>query len=213
MRNFNFLAKIPPYCTLNSIFLHLIFSIFYFYFMEDTNEHQKTTLSTLTQNLIIQLKKRGDKGIELSQACKLIDAQKRRLYDVVNVLQGVGLVEKYGKSRIKWCEKNTQAEEIEKSLEAEENELQRISDMLDQQLEDMFHSDAFKNHAWVTGSDVESLKSNPEAKLYALKGSNSLSISLDTLEDGTNQLHCHSDDCPIAWISIQNPHSQQNDDV
>ena len=172
--------------------------------MEEKGEQQKTSLAGLTQSLIVQLKSNAEPEIELSQACKLIDAPKRRLYDVVNVLQGAGLIERSGKSKIKWTDRNPQTDIVKNSLENKERELRQISKVLDEYLENMFHSEAFEKYAWVTTEDVQSLKSNPNAKLYALKGSNSLSISLDTLENGTNQLNCHSDDAPISWISIPN---------
>ena len=39
--------------------------------------------------------------------------QKRRIYDITNVLEGIGLIEKYKKNKIKW----TSLEEDQQKLE------------------------------------------------------------------------------------------------
>lgn len=40
--------------------------------------------------------------LDLNKASSLLDVQKRRIYDITNVLEGVGLLEKTSKNNIKW---------------------------------------------------------------------------------------------------------------
>jgi len=41
-------------------------------------------------------------AIDLSEVAAALDVQKRRIYDITNVLEGCGLIEKRGKNAIAW---------------------------------------------------------------------------------------------------------------
>ena len=43
--------------------------------------------------------------LDLNHATKILAVQKRRIYDITNVLEGVGLIKKKGKNQIKWTGK------------------------------------------------------------------------------------------------------------
>uniref|UniRef100_A0A1Q3F0S9 Putative transcription factor e2f/dimerization partner tdp n=1 Tax=Culex tarsalis TaxID=7177 RepID=A0A1Q3F0S9_CULTA len=61
------------------------------------------SLATMTVN-VVDLLKAAPKGIlNLGDATKILEVrQKRRIYDVTNVLEGIGLIEKHGKNSVKW---------------------------------------------------------------------------------------------------------------
>lgn len=61
------------------------------------------SLAMMTVN-VVDLLKKAPKGIlNLGEATKILEVrQKRRIYDVTNVLEGIGLIEKYGKNSVKW---------------------------------------------------------------------------------------------------------------
>ena len=40
--------------------------------------------------------------MDLNDAAKVLGVQKRRIYDITNVLEGIGLIEKSIKNKIKW---------------------------------------------------------------------------------------------------------------
>ena len=40
--------------------------------------------------------------IDLNKASELLDVQKRRIYDITNVLEGINLIVKKSKNNIKW---------------------------------------------------------------------------------------------------------------
>lgn len=41
-------------------------------------------------------------GIDLNKAVKILNVPKRRIYDITNVLEGIGIVEKATKNHIRW---------------------------------------------------------------------------------------------------------------
>lgn len=51
----------------------------------------------------VQLLRESPSGIlDLNFAAAQLEVQKRRIYDITNVLEGVGLIEKNSKNNVKW---------------------------------------------------------------------------------------------------------------
>lgn len=61
------------------------------------------THGTLENGVYIGLKAEGGEGtLDLNAAAKELQVQKRRIYDITNVLEGIGLIEKRTKNHIAW---------------------------------------------------------------------------------------------------------------
>ncbi|KAJ6821025.1 transcription factor E2FA [Iris pallida] len=61
-----------------------------------------SSLGLLTKKFINLLKNAKDGILDLNQAAETLEVQKRRIYDITNVLEGIGLIEKKLKNRIRW---------------------------------------------------------------------------------------------------------------
>ena len=57
-------------------------------------------MSGLTIQFLKYLEKCPEAGADLTSVCEHMNVPKRRLYDITNVLEGVGLIEKRGKNMI-----------------------------------------------------------------------------------------------------------------
>lgn len=169
--------------------------------MGEKAESSKQSLALLTEGLINLLKEQKDTEIEINKASEILDASKRRLYDVTNVLQGIGLIERSGKSKIKWVEPN-QKSNNKFSYQDAENELLQISAFLDSQIEELTNSDMFQSLGWITDNDIQFTKKDKNTKIFALKGPASLAVQVDETEDGSYRMICQSEDLPISWIPI-----------
>ncbi|XP_015792045.1 transcription factor E2F3 [Tetranychus urticae] len=62
----------------------------------------ETSLGQLTRRFIALLKDSQDGVLNLNTASSVLNVQKRRIYDITNVLEGVGLLNKTSKNNIKW---------------------------------------------------------------------------------------------------------------
>ena len=48
------------------------------------------------------LKGSPDGILDLNYAAQQLEVQKRRIYDITNVLEGIGLIEKKSKNNVRW---------------------------------------------------------------------------------------------------------------
>lgn len=48
------------------------------------------------------LEESSDGVVDLNIASEKLDVQKRRIYDITNVLEGIGILEKKSKNNIQW---------------------------------------------------------------------------------------------------------------
>ena len=46
--------------------------------------------------------------VDLHHASRIMNVKKRRIYDVTNVLEGTGLIQKTGKNKVGWIEGDIQ---------------------------------------------------------------------------------------------------------
>ena len=61
-----------------------------------------SSLGLLTKKFTRLISETEDGMIDLNEAAKRLNVQKRRIYDITNVLEGIHLIEKQGKNSILW---------------------------------------------------------------------------------------------------------------
>jgi hypothetical protein len=59
-------------------------------------------LGLLTRKFVSLLKESPEGILDLNFAAKELEVQKRRIYDITNVLEGIGLIEKNSKNNVRW---------------------------------------------------------------------------------------------------------------
>ncbi len=62
----------------------------------------ETSLGSLTKRFCELLHASPDGVLDLNEAAETLSVQKRRIYDITNVLEGVGLISKASKNHIRW---------------------------------------------------------------------------------------------------------------
>ena len=73
-------------------------------FLENEIEEgrQENSLCQLTKKVIQYIKNKQKLNININELVKDLCVKKRRIYDITNVLQGMGYIEKNGKNEIIW---------------------------------------------------------------------------------------------------------------
>ena len=89
--------KVTTYVII-AIFNSLLFSIL----ANEESPRYETSLGILTKKFVNILRASPYGVLDLNKATELLDVQKRRIYDITNVLEGIGLIQKEAKNNIRW---------------------------------------------------------------------------------------------------------------
>ncbi|TKS79610.1 Transcription factor E2F5 [Collichthys lucidus] len=130
------------------------------------SRHEKS-LGLLTMKFVSLLQEAKDGVLDLKVAAdSLAVKQKRRIYDITNVLEGVGLIEKKNKNIIQWRGENSgsQTQEVVEQvkvlkaqiaeLEAQEKELDSQKAWLDENIKHLKHDPFVSTYKFVTHEDI-----------------------------------------------------------
>ncbi|CAK8576434.1 unnamed protein product [Lathyrus sativus] len=139
-----------------------------------------SSLGLLTKKFINLIKQAEDGILDLNKAADTLEVQKRRIYDITNVLEGIGLIEKKLKNRIQWkgldVSKPGEADDSFASLQAEIENLTMEERRLDEQIREMQErlrvlSEDENNEKllFVTEEDIKNLPCFQNETLIAIK--------------------------------------------
>ncbi len=156
-------------------------------------------MGELTKKFIELIKHSDNNTIDLNYAVDQLNVQKRRIYDITNVLEGIGLIEKCSKNKIRWkgsltmhISSNTleptctttyldqyeEDDEVQRlknellALEDEERILDDTVESVENQLSDMAKDSLYEQFAYVTYEDIKKLKNGNEdsdSTLFAIR--------------------------------------------
>ncbi|KAL6885484.1 hypothetical protein ACP4OV_010263 [Aristida adscensionis] len=121
-----------------------------------------SSLSLLTKKFINLLEGAEDGTLDLNKAAETLEVQKRRIYDITNVLEGVDLIEKTLKNMIRWKGFDmSKPKEIEREISSLKEEIESLYDE-DSRLDDEIREAKEKLQALTVDEDKRKL-------LYLLK--------------------------------------------
>ncbi|KAG8374027.1 hypothetical protein BUALT_Bualt11G0088300 [Buddleja alternifolia] len=139
-----------------------------------------SSLSLLTKKFITLIKHAEDGELDLNKAADTLQVQKRRIYDITNVLEGIGLIEKKLKNRIHWkgLDPSRPGEvdndgtllqaEIE-NLSMEERSLDDRIRQMQEKLRELSEDEDNKKWVFVTEDDIKNLPCFQNETLIAVK--------------------------------------------
>lgn len=85
----------------------------------------ESSLSVLTVKFLGLLRDSPSGMIDLNEAVKLLKVQKRRIYDITNVLEGIGYIQKFAKNTIKLIDQHSD-EGLDAKIEAQRQSLETL---------------------------------------------------------------------------------------
>ena len=151
--------------------------------------------------------------------------QKRRIYDITNVLEGIGLIQKKHKNKIQWigssddndepymCESASLSKELEALVE-EEKKLDYWTNQIQESLNQLTKDPSYTEYAYVTFDDIKNLPNLTDCQnetLLAIRappGTNLEvpspdSLPLDEKERYQILLHSNSGEISVYVISSE----------
>ncbi|KAL4650165.1 hypothetical protein ACB092_01G067000 [Castanea dentata] len=146
-----------------------------------------SSLGLLTKKFISLIQEAKDGTLDLNHTADILQVQKRRIYDITNVLEGIGLIEKTSKNHIRWkgygdVGQQELADQVA-ALKAENASLYLEECSLDESIRYLF----------LTGEDIMSLPCFQNQTLIAIKAPQASNIEVpDPDEDiGFHQRQCN----------------------
>ncbi|XP_011170971.1 transcription factor E2F2 isoform X1 [Solenopsis invicta] len=162
-----------------------------------------TSLSLLTKKFIHLVESSQDGVVDLNVASEKLEVQKRRIYDITNVLEGIGILEKKSKNNIQWKGgqlpnnrndiANLKREVAD--LEAKENTLDQLIHGAAKNLREFTCAD--RQYAYVTYHDLRSVSMYKDQVIMAVKAPTESSLHvphpIDNLGQQKLQMHMKSE--------------------
>ncbi|XP_075629935.1 transcription factor E2F2 [Balearica regulorum gibbericeps] len=167
-----------------------------------------TSLGLLTKKFIRLLSESPDGVVDLNRAAEVLEVQKRRIYDITNVLEGIQLIRKKSKNNIQWMGtgifEDVAVTAKQQALRGELAELARTERTLDQLLQDcalqlrqLAADEANQRLAYVTYQDFRAISSFQEQTVIAVKAPPETQLEVPDFSEDNLQLHLKSTDGPI----------------
>lgn len=137
------------------------------------------SLGLLTKKFINLLRQAEDGIIDLNDAAETLDVRKRRIYDITNVLEGIGLIEKKIKNTIHWKGldgSGSNSDNVVSVLQTEVENLNLQEEVLDEHISEMREKirefiEEESNQRWLylTEDDIKGLPCFQNGTLIAIK--------------------------------------------
>ncbi|NXN98745.1 E2F2 factor, partial [Rhinopomastus cyanomelas] len=178
-----------------------------------------TSLGLLTKKFVRLLNESPDGVLDLNRAAEVLEVQKRRIYDITNVLEGIQLIRKKSKNNIQWMGtgifEDSAVAAKQQVLWGDLAELAKTERTLDQLLQDsalklyqladdeanqrspFSYTSSLPTLAYVTYQDLRAISSFQEQTVIAVKAPPETQLEVPELNEDTFQLHLRSTSSPI----------------
>ncbi|XP_066539301.1 transcription factor E2F3-like [Hoplias malabaricus] len=166
-----------------------------------------TSLGLLTKKFVQLLGQSSDGVVDLNQAAEVLNVQKRRLYDITNVLEGVHLIKKKSKNNIQWMgcnlsevggvltQKQTLSSEVAQLVQ-EERRLDELIQRCSQEVKQMTETAHGQKFAYVTYQDLRRDRSLRDQTVIVVRAPSGTKLEVPDPQEGL-QVHLTSTKGPI----------------
>ncbi|XP_058143336.2 transcription factor E2F1 [Dasypus novemcinctus] len=138
----------------------------------------ETSLNLTTKRFLELLSRSADGVVDLNWAAEVLKVQKRRIYDITNVLEGIQLISKKSKNHIQWLGSHAAvglggqleglAQDIQQ-LEENEQQLDHLINICTTQLQQLSEDADSQRLAYVTCQDLRSITDSADQMVMVIK--------------------------------------------
>ncbi|XP_058052234.1 transcription factor E2F2 [Ahaetulla prasina] len=167
-----------------------------------------TSLGLLTKKFIHLLSESEDGVLDLNRAAEVLEVQKRRIYDITNVLEGIQLIRKKSKNNIQWMGtglfEDSSVATKQHVLRQELAELSKNEKVLDKliqesslQLKHLTEDETNQRLAYVTYQDIRAISNFNEQTVIVVRAPPETRLEVPEVCEENVQLHLRSTNGPI----------------
>ncbi|XP_040007635.1 transcription factor E2F1 [Xiphias gladius] len=191
-----------------------------------------TSLNLTTKRFLSLLSQSADGVVDLNWASQVLDVQKRRIYDITNVLEGIQLISKKSKNNIQWLGNRIDAALVSrhKELQREVCNLTEAEEQLDEliskcnlQLQLLTEDPQNKKLGYVRCQDLRKsfdtpdqlvmvIRAPPETQMQVSEPSEGYQVSLKSTRGPIDVFLCPEDSSGVCSPMTESSPSKPNDD-
>lgn len=176
------------------------------------------SLGKLTEKFIDLLRSTEGGEMDLNMTAKLLEVAKRRIYDITNVLEGIGLLEKCSKNTIKWKGSGAKVDPADEAelarlgsvvdgLKQKDAELNQHMETLKNSLNMMARDPQQRGLSFVTAQETSGAPLYAGKKLYAIKAPTGTVLEVPDPDEGMSEarryhIYITSKEGPIKLIDL-----------
>jgi transcription factor E2F3 len=188
-----------------------------------TKPRVENSLGELTKNFVNYIKTSGQKTININELVRELKVKKRRIYDITNVLEGIGYIQKHAKNEISWIkndvflpQKNssnrlsTISSEIKlkqeqlKNLQNEELEIDQNIEIIKNKFNYISQQEDFNKFGYVTFNDLNDLSTNEKFDLLVIKAPKGTLVDIIDPNEAKNSYNKLKNDMENGRIKYDN---------
>ncbi|XP_035528869.1 transcription factor E2F3-like isoform X1 [Morone saxatilis] len=169
-----------------------------------------TSLGLLTKKFVDLLAQSSDGVLDLNLAAETLQVQKRRLYDITNVLEGIHLIKKKSKNNIQWMGCSllevegalSQRQRLTAEVSALGEEEQRLEQLIQRCSLDMRHMSELpsnQKYAYVTYQDIKQLGNLRDQTVIVVKAPTDTKLEVPDPDESLS-IHLTSSKGPIEVL-------------
>ncbi|XP_038014844.1 transcription factor E2F1 [Motacilla alba alba] len=178
----------------------------------------ETSLNLTTKRFLELLSQSPDGVVDLNWAAEVLKVQKRRIYDITNVLEGIQLITKKSKNHIQWLGSQATVgapgrhrllEKELRELQAAERQLDDLIQMCTVQLRLLTEDPSNQHAAYVTCQDLRSvvdpaeqmvmvIKAPPETQLQVSDPAEAFQVSVRSTQGPIDVFLCPEDSSGVC---------------
>ncbi|KAM0680076.1 hypothetical protein GINT2_000638 [Glugoides intestinalis] len=178
------------------------------------SKRDENSLFILTRKFIKLIYSSAEQLISMTQAAEILQVAKRRIYDITNVLEGLGMVSKWSVNSVKWIggnveellgnEGNTSDEEASKKQALDEKEIDEEIENLNIEIAELSSNEKNLENAYVTYEDLQNLKIFQNKLVFAVKAPSDTTMEYPRYQKGAYRLRIMAESGQISVYYVNN---------
>ena len=126
----------------------------------------ESSLSVLTKKFLELLNKSPNGTVDLNDTVEILGVQKRRIYDITNVLEGIGYIKKHQKNKVRLIDQENE-EGMDKEIEWLKRKYQEVQEQersseeqilqVQDEIERIMNDQALMEFAYLTEDDIKKM--------------------------------------------------------
>lgn len=178
-----------------------------------------SSLGLLTKKFVQLIQNAVEGVLDLNQAATLLGVQKRRIYDITNVLEGIGLIEKRSKNNIQWKGMGSSSsanmqQELDKlkddvrTATEQESWLDTAITQMQSSLRELADDESNAQYAYVTHEDVRNIPQFAPDTVIAIKAPSGTTLEVPDPDEGMDypqrryQIYLKSQSGPVEVFLV-----------